>query len=549
MSFFFLVIVSFVLVAFGEPAWFPLLAPIAATVGYALFWKAMLQKPSRAYRFSLATFWFASIFAVHLSWMTTTAFVGASILILYFILIFAIGVQFGLLSLLIPFNKQLSLSRILFISGVWVFMEYSRLFVLSGFSWNPVGLSLTAFNLSLQLVSVVGIYGLSFLVICANLLALKVIINRGTLKTKIAWIASAIFPYIFGFFTLAYHEKESMQNKEGFLSALLVQTAVLPNQKASFDDGEKQLTPLEQWEKILYLLSEHRGRDIDLIVFPEGTVSYPSDLLLYSYDSLFYHFDHYFGGKSVAHLPPLIEPLAVWQEDRRFWAVSNRYWAWAISNVFSADVVVGLEAIEKRGEQFLGFQSAFYVKPGTHIHDHYDKQILVPIGEYIPFSWCKKLASRFGIYDSFTPGNCMQVFDGKVVTSLSICYEETYGHLMREGKLQGSKCFVNITNDGWYPGSKLPEQHFYHSRLRSVENGVPLIRACNTGVTAVVDSVGRVICQIPLEHELSAGGILAKVPLYSYNTLYTYWGDYCILTISLVCVLSFLLKIKTKDML
>ena len=106
----------------------------------------------------------------------------------------------------------------------------------------------------------------------------------------------------------------------------------------------------------------------------------------------------------------------------------------------------------------------------------------------------KKLTKSYGISDFFTHGRESKVIESKVPFSISICYEETFAELIREG--YGSKVqtlFVNVTNDNYYPNSRLPQQHFDHAKLRAVENGVPLIRACNTGITGVVDRFGRVV--------------------------------------------------------
>ena len=120
--------------------------------------------------------------------------------------------------------------------------------------------------------------------------------------------------------------------------------------------------------------------------------------------------------------------------------------------------------------------------------------------------------------------------------SLSVCYEECFPHIMREGRQKGAQLFVNVTNDGWYPYSRLPEQHFIHGRMRAIENGVPLLRACNTGVTAGVDSLGRTIARFENSEgnfELEKGALYIPLNLYSFSTLYTFWGDVLILILSL----------------
>lgn len=174
IKFFFLFIGSFVIVAFGQPGWFYYLAPFAAILGYAVFWKSIDIFSSKRQRFWVSTAWFACVQMVQLSWMTATEYQGLYILFVYGVIAFVMGLQFGALSLLIPSNTaEISFPRILAISSLWTMMEWARLHFLCGFSWNPVGMALTSFIPSLQLASIWGIFGLSFWVMLSNLTALK----------------------------------------------------------------------------------------------------------------------------------------------------------------------------------------------------------------------------------------------------------------------------------------------------------------------------------------------------------------------------------------
>ncbi len=89
----------------------------------------------------------------------------------------------------------------------------------------------------------------------------------------------------------------------------------------------------------------------------------------------------------------------------------------------------------------------------------------------------------------------------------------------------------------WYPYSRLPQQHFDHSRLRTVENGIPLVRACNTGVTGAVDSLGRIVKvfgEDMYKLQGQAAAFAVRVPTYHYQTLYSKGGDLLILSFCLV---------------
>ena len=158
----------------------------------------------------------------------------------------------------------------------------------------------------------------------------------------------------------------------------------------------------------------------------------------------------------------------------------------------------------------------------------YEKRILLPIAEYIPFNWVKKFALKYGIADSFTPGLEAKVFQmGRVKTGVSICYEETFGNLMRANRAKGADLLINLTNDAWYPDSRLPSVHYLHGRLRAVELGIPLLRSCNTGVTCGIDALGRTIGMLPFETprvQTSAWSFAGHASALSvFHVLFTCW--------------------------
>lgn len=499
-------LLSWLIVALGQPAWSPWLAPVAACIGYALFWRVAVEIPFSKTRFWVATAWFTAVQFVQLSWMTSVEFQGYYILFVYFAIALWLGLQFGLVTLFIDRIPLVATA------ALWTLLEWARLHVLCGFSWNPVGLSLSAFALPMQAASLFGVLGLSFMVILTNLAFWK---NRWKIAT-----ALAVFPYLFGILHTQLHQ--SKIDKSDTMTIGLVQTGLLPSQKIPIDGRFHEfIPPSQQWHRIMHLLKEHQAEPLDLVVLPEFTVpcsahqeAYPSSIVRHILEDVL-------GQRSKDYLSGLHADIKV----------SNQYWVQSVAKIFKTDVIAGLEA-EEGGRHFT---SAFYCPHnGEKVH-RYDKQILVPLAEYVPFEWVKILTKSYGITEFFTHGKESKVFAGKVPLSTSICYEETFSHLMREGRQKGASLFVNLTNDNWYPHSRLPKQHFDHARLRAVENGVPMVRACNTGVTAAVDSLGRIVGQIVEEQR--ADVLVAKVPLYHYSTLYSFWGDWGIVSLSALFIL------------
>jgi apolipoprotein N-acyltransferase len=125
---------------------------------------------------------------------------------------------------------------------------------------------------------------------------------------------------------------------------------------------------------------------------------------------------------------------------------------------------------------------------------------LVPFGEYIPVRWLLFFAQPLveGFSD-FSAGQQLTLLPlGGHRLSVAVCYEAVFPWLSRKAVRQGSQLLATITNDAWYGTSAAPYQHFQQARVRAVETGRYLVRAANTGISAVVDPYGRVQVQSPL---------------------------------------------------
>lgn len=527
-----LFLVSFLIVAFAQPDWSALACILASSVGYALFWKAMLMSPSKKGRFCLSLIWFALVEAFHLNWFMADRYVGSYIFLFLPVLFAALGLQFGLISLFIKNPKEMGLIRILGICGGWTLLEWSRLFFLSGFSWDPSGLALTGTLWGGQLASVVGVYGLGFWIFFTNLLALKMF-SLPSFRTVGIWTTALCLPYLFGFAHVGFHSYRMDKDTTPPLNALVLQTALSPEAKQPLD-GSVPLHPAIQWQRILEMVTPFLNTPIDLIVLSEAAVPYGTDYPIYPVEMVKEIFGIYFSNSDFF---PSAETGKV----------GNGFWAQSLANALNAELVIGLEDVATE-PVFEAYNAAFLFHPFSETKERYEKRVLVPMGEYIPFEWCKKILRKYGIHDSYTPGKMAKVFQtSRVPIGMSICYEETYGHLMREGRKLGSQLLINMTNDVWYPFSRLPMVHYLHGRLRAMEGGMPMIRSCNTGVSCGVDALGRLKGILDYEckgHQCRAGVLPLALPLYQFPTIYTLFGDLPVLLFSGFCFVIALFKRK-----
>jgi apolipoprotein N-acyltransferase len=123
----------------------------------------------------------------------------------------------------------------------------------------------------------------------------------------------------------------------------------------------------------------------------------------------------------------------------------------------------------------------------------------------------------------FTPGDAAVVGDAMGArVGAFICYEAIFPSLVRKFTANGAQVLVNVTNDGWYGTSSAPYQHFAMARFRAVENRRFLVRAANTGISAIVDPYGRVLAQTAL---FEARHISAEISAISDTTFYSRHGD------------------------
>jgi apolipoprotein N-acyltransferase len=178
----------------------------------------------------------------------------------------------------------------------------------------------------------------------------------------------------------------------------------------------------------------------------------------------------------------------------------------------------------------------------------YDKAHLVPFGEYVPF---REILGALAIpvtQGSFEagPGLVSLALPGLPAAAPLICYEIIFSGevIARSGERPGF--LLNLTNDAWFGRSSGPFQHFAQARLRAVEEGLPLVRAANNGVSAIVDAYGRVLGELPLD---AVGVLDGNLPnSLETNTVYAVMGDLILVPLSVVpAILGVLLVRRNRQ--
>jgi apolipoprotein N-acyltransferase len=161
------------------------------------------------------------------------------------------------------------------------------------------------------------------------------------------------------------------------------------------------------------------------------------------------------------------------------------------------------------------FNAIQVIASGGHILDSYDKVHLVPFGEYLPFQTAfDRLGMRQFVHvpGGFEAGSKSRllVVPGLPAVAPLICYEAIFPGEVVPAEAPRPGLLLNVTNDGWFGTTIGPYQHFAQARLRAIEEGLPLIRAANTGISAIVDPYGRVLAELPLGAESVLDGGLPQ---------------------------------------
>ena len=366
----------------------------------------------------------------------------------------------------------------------WEWLHQTLAFYGLGFPWVMLGYTQWNAPEMLQLAALTGVYGISFIIAFTGASIGWAFATRGVKDGVWHMVLAAIVflgAYVYGHYTLPDKPLGRVLRHQPLLS--LNVALMQPN----IDQYKKWNEAYEN--EIVQTLSEMgnslQGQESMLMIWPESTV--PGSLLEERYLTLF--------------------------ED-----IAGRTGAYQL---------VGSNVAED-GKQYVG---AYLMTPNLDEMQSYRKIKLVPFGEYIPLEkWVRavfKNVAVLGELGSFSPAargqKPLDLFG--VAMGASICYESIYPQLWLAQNRQGAKFFVNVTNDAWFFRTAAPYQHLAVNVLRAVETGRPVLRAANTGFSAVIDPFGRIEKQSQLfTKELLRAAV--PLPIDEHKNFYTQWGDW-----------------------
>ncbi len=360
----------------------------------------------------------------------------------------------------------------------WLGMEYLRSILLSGFPWNLIGYSWAFSDSVSQIASVTGIWGLSLVTL---LFALSPLLWGDGRWQKGLAITALCLPLVLGIggaVRLHYSPLKTVPN----VTLRLVQGNIAQH--------HKWIPELRLKNLIHYVtLSTSPGfENVTHILWPETA------------------------------LPYFLE------EDREIWPLVKS----AIPE--NGILITGaLRKSQEPGKSMELWNSLFVLNNDMHIEAHYNKFHLVPFGEYVPFRSLLPMTKITAGSIDFSAGTGPETLSVSKTPPFSplICYEGIFpGHVTNETTTPPD-WILNITNDAWFGASTGPYQHFYMVKMRAIEEGLPLVRVANTGISAVIDSYGRIVAKLGLGE---TGIVDAPLPQNAtVHSIYGAYGNYVVL--------------------
>jgi len=493
---------------------FPPFGFLPGLAGYGLLLWLLGREPGLHPRQAFLYGWLAGLgyFSVGVWWVTEAFLVEAEVhgWMAPFALVFLAGglaLFWGLSAAVFALVSRGGWSRIFIFAALLSGCEWLRGHVLSGFPWNLPGETWATGSAPSQLASVIGAYGLSYVTIALGA-ATGLWPDLKGMRSRAALVAACVFTlaglYGWGAHRLAQAPKVSPD-------APLVRLV-----QADIDQKEKwRPENLQAILKTYLTLSASSGAPApDIIVWPEGALPAVIDDLVYP-DSPF-----------LAGLGKTLKP------GQTLMMGTNR-----ISPRLDGGYVYYNSLVALRRDPGA-------LMDGFRLTGVYDKHQLVPFGEFLPLS---PLATRLGLRvlvhmpEDFTPGPTPAPITPLGVPPVQplICYEALFPGL--SGKVGSRPAWLlNISNDAWFGATSGPWQHLNIAGYRAIETGLPIARATPTGVTTMIDALGRPGPRLGLGR---MGVIDAVLPPALPQTPYARWGD---LGLALMILGSGLLEITAR---
>jgi apolipoprotein N-acyltransferase len=369
-----------------------------------------------------------------------------------------------------------------------------------GNPWGLLGYSQVGWPALVQIAAITGIYGVGFAVASANVAiaeALRALTCGRRARGALALCAAGMLP---GLAVVAYGawvlgpEGESAARAAPERRVAIVQAAA---------DADSRWQP------------DHYGRHLDLYLALTNA--------------------------AIRRAAPRI---VFWPEGAMtFFLDDEPIYRAAIGTVLApagAELLAGGARQEARAAGARYFNSVFLLGPDAEVKARYDKQRLVPFGEYFPLRSVGSLRRRFEPVRSFSPGRGAGHLPTRLgLAGIAMCNEAMLPEVVAGRVAEGADFLVNPSYDSWIPGARFAEQQLDIVSVRAIEHGLPLVRASTSGPSALIDARGRVVARTALgERRALIGDLPAAAGPTPYTRVGDAFGSTCLALVALALVWS-----------
>jgi len=390
-------------------------------------------------------------------------------------------------------EKRMSIPIYLSAPIVWALLEYLRGVALTGFPWSFLAHSQHNFLAFIQVASITGTYFISFLIAAINCIVFFVLLKKTISKVYIIVILiMAAASVIYGLVRL-----QALQ--EGKLTTAIVQGNI--RQDVKWDNNFKLKTI-----QVYYQNTLKNGGNVDFVVWPETALP-----LVFN--------EEVYINQHIKALPPMVNSHLLF----------GTIWKDRNGKLYNSSYVIG-----KNGD----------------VNGIYNKTHLVPFGEYTPLvrylPFLQKITAQGAGFASGEGHDPIITSLGKV--GILICYEGVFPYITNATVARGAQFLVNLTNDAWYERTSAAYQHLAFYVFRAVETDRYVLRAANTGISAIIDPRGNITAKTPIFEERVLKG---NFGLRDNVTFYVSHGDYFILIsflflLAIITFQTFRRKSRTK---
>lgn len=385
---------------------------------------------------------------------------------------------------------------------LWTSLEYVKSNFLTGFPWENLGYSQYLYTPFIQVSDVTGVYGVTFFIVLVNSIFsdLAALLFRGEgnkINRRLIWesLCGALLLLVICFYgSIRIIQMNKELEKAPFMNVSLIQGNI---------DQSVKWNPQYQNET----LKIYRSLSLSALPFSSGIIVWPETAVPFYFQNMD------FMAKEVIRI-----------------ARTSGNW-----------LLFGSPSYLREQKEISFLNSAFLLSPAGKVAGRYDKVHLVPYGEYVPlrrfFPYIGKLVPGVGDFKEGNGHRLLSLNDFKI--GILICYEGIFSEAGRNYRQQGADLLVNITNDAWFGRSSAPYQHLSMTTFRAVENRLYLLRAANTGITAIIDPTGRIISHTNL---FTSTALRGKISFVDKKTFYMAYGDafacLCLVSLALVVLIT-----------